>query len=100
MQDFLTVAATATELAAIALLFTSFVHAWTRTAPAPVATVPTPAAVEPVIVAAALPVEPIIEQPIALDTPATPVKRQSTVSTVKEVKAQPKTKRRSIRKVA
>jgi len=34
MQDFLTVAATATELAAIALLFTTFAHyAWTRTAP-------------------------------------------------------------------
>ena len=98
MQDFLTIAAATVELGAIALLFTTFAHyAWTRTAPqpAPVAAIPTPAAVEPVVVAPALPVE-----PIALDVLATPVKPQPKVSTVKEVKAPTKTKRRSIRKVA
>jgi len=40
MQDFLTIAAATVELGAIALLFTSFVHAWTRTAPTPVAAIP------------------------------------------------------------
>ena len=96
MQDFLTVAAATVKLGAIALLFTTFAHyAWTRTAPTPVAVIPTPAAVEPIAVAPALPVE-----PIALDAPSIPVKRQPKVSTAKEVKAQPKTKRRSIRKVA
>jgi len=67
----------------------------------PPAAIATPAVVEPIAVAPALPVEPIIEQPIALDATATPVKRQPKVSTVvKEVKAPTKPKRRSIRKVA
>ena len=55
-----------------------------------VAAIPTPATVEPIAVAPALPVEPIIEQPIAFDATATPVKRQPQVSTTaKEVKATP-----------
>ena len=99
MQNFLTIAAATVELGAIALLFTTFAHyAWTRTAPtapAPAAALPTPA-VEPIAVV----VPPIEPEPIALDVLATPVKPQPKVSTVKEVKAPTKTKRRSIRKVA
>jgi hypothetical protein len=73
MQDLLTAAATATEIAAIALLFTSFVSAWTRTAPtatAPAAAIPTPAAtVEPVAPtpAPAVEPEPIVESTFTAD---------------------------------
>jgi len=96
MQDFLTIAAATVELGAIAFLFTGFVHAWTRTAPQSTPTaIATPATVEPVTVAPVLTVK-----PIAFDALATPVKQQTKVSTVKEVKAPTKTKRRSIRKVA
>jgi hypothetical protein len=72
MQDLLTAAATATEIAAIALLFTSFVSAWTRTAPqpAPVAAASTPAAtVEPVAPTPepAVEPEPIVEPTFTAD---------------------------------